>query len=394
MICKICKKNAIHEVLNLGLQPLANKYPRNKNDFLFEKTFPLNLLFCSNCLNVQIKKIIDRKEMFEDYYYLSSVNERLVSHFANLAKKLSSSSFVVDIGSNDGILLKPLKSMDIKALGIDPSINVGKLANDNGLETLIGFFNNSSVEKIIKDYGRPDTIVASSVFTHIENPKQFAIDIKKLIEENGFFILEVEYLSNFIKNIQFERFYFDRPFYYSLSSIKILFQQVGMSLINVEHIDTHGGSIRCYIKNSKDEKSTSLVENIIKQEKENLTIETFEIFQKNIIKETRNLKEKLNFFKRSKKKVIGYGAPARVSTITNFANIDSSHIEFIIDDSPLKQDRYIPGTHIPIISREKSKNNNIDIIIVFAYEYFIEIKELTKNYNCEYFQPIPFRKLS
>ena len=332
--------------------------------------------------------------MFEDYYYLSSVNEGLVSHFENLAKKLSLSSFIVDIGSNDGILLKPLKSMGIRALGIDPSINVGKLANDSGLETLISFFNNSSVEKIIKDYGKPDTIVAASVFTHIENPEQFAIDIKKLIKENGFFILEVEYLSNFIKNIQFERFYFDRPFYYSLSSIKILFQQVGMSLVNVEHIDTHGGSIRCYIKNSKDEKPTSSVEDIIKQEKENLTIETFKIFQKNIIKETRNFKEKLNYFKRSKKKVIGYGAPARVSTITNFANIDYNHIDFIIDDSPLKQDRYTPGTHIPIISRKKSKSNNVDIIIVFAYEYFKEIKEYTKNYNCEYFQPIPFRKLS
>ena len=148
MICKICKKNEINEVLNLGLQPLANKYPKNKNDFLVEKVFPLNLLFCSICLNVQIKKIIDRKEMFEDYYYLSSVNESLVSHFENLAKKLSSSSFIVDIGSNDGILLKPLKSMGIKSLGIDPSINVGKLANDNGLETLIGFFNNSFVKKI------------------------------------------------------------------------------------------------------------------------------------------------------------------------------------------------------------------------------------------------------
>jgi len=160
MICKICKKNEIDEVLNLGLQPLANKYPRNKNDFLVEKTFPLSLLFCSNCLNVQIKNIIDRKEMFEDYYYLSSVNESLVSHFENLAKKLSSSSFIVDIGSNDGILLKPLKSIGIKSLGIDPSINVGKIANDKGLETLIGFFNSSSVEKIINDYGKPDTIVA------------------------------------------------------------------------------------------------------------------------------------------------------------------------------------------------------------------------------------------
>ena len=214
MNCKLCNGGKLTEILDLGDQPLANKYPDSQTKFKDEKKFSLILMFCINCKNVQIKKIIDRKEMFEDYYYLSSVNKGLVSHFENLAKKLSLSSFIVDIGSNDGILLKPLKSMGIRALGIDPSINVGKLANDNGLETLIGFFNNSSVEKIINDYGKPDTIVASSIFTHIENPKQFALDIKKLIQENGFLILEVEYLSNFIKNIQFERFYFDRPFYY------------------------------------------------------------------------------------------------------------------------------------------------------------------------------------
>jgi len=167
-----------------------------------------------------------------------------------------------------------------------------------------------------------------------------------------------------------------------------------MSLVNVEHINPHGGSIRCYIKNSSDEKPTSLVDDILKIEKLHLNIETFKNFQKKIIEEATNLKEKLNYFKRSKKKVIGYGAPARVSTITNFANIDYNHIDFIIDDSPLKQDRYTPGTHIPIVSRKKSKSNNVDIIIVFAYEYFKEIKELTKHYNCEYFQPIPFRKLS
>jgi len=245
-----------------------------------------------------------------------------------------------------------------------------------------------SVATMFKKFGKEET---KKFFNNTIEGSNFT---KNLIEENGFLILEVEYLSNFIKNIQFERFYFDRPFYYSLLSIKILFQQVGMSLVNVEHINTHGGSIRCYIKNSKDEKSTSLVEDILKIEKLHLNIETFKNFQKKIIKETTNLKDKLNYFKRSKKKVIGYGAPARVSTITNFANIDYNHIDFIIDDSPLKQDRYTPGTHIPIISRKKSKSNNVDIIIVFAYEYFKEIKELTKNYNCEYFQPIPFSKLS
>ena len=139
-VCKICKYQDVNEVINLGLQPLANKYPKNKNDFVKEKFYQMSLTLCNNCLNVQIKKLIDRKEMFEDYYYLSSVNKGLVRHFENLAEEIKDSSFVVDIGSNDGILLKPLNKLGIKSLGVDPSINVGKIANDAGLDTLIGFF--------------------------------------------------------------------------------------------------------------------------------------------------------------------------------------------------------------------------------------------------------------
>ena len=201
MICKICNHEPMKKVVDLGLQPLANKYPKNSNEIKNEKKFPLILTFCENCLNVQIEKLINRKEMFEDYYYLSSVNMGLVNHFESLAKKINLSSFIVDIGSNDGILLKPLKKMGIKAIGVDPSINVGKIANDQGLETLIGFFSNAIVEKIIKMYGKPDTVVASNIFTHIENPKEFVLNIKKLIEENGMFVLEVEYLSNSARGV-------------------------------------------------------------------------------------------------------------------------------------------------------------------------------------------------
>jgi len=393
LICKICKKNKPTQVLDLGIQPLANKYPKYKKDFKFEKVYQLSLHLCSKCKNVQIKKLIDRKEMFQDYYYLSSVNRNLVNHFKKLAKKIKSSNFVLDIGSNDGILLKPLKDMGVKAIGIDPSINVGKLANNKGLKTLIGFFDHNAVKKIISQYGKPDTIVASSVFTHIENPNKFVKNIKKLIKKNGLFVLEVEYLSKFMKNIQYERFYFDRPFYYSLSSINYIFKSVGMSLIDVENIDIHGGSLRCYIKNTKNHPSTNIVKNIIKKEKKELTISSFKSFQKRIYAESKKLKSMLEFYKRKNKKIIGYGAPARVSTITNFANIDFSHIDYIIDDSPLKQNRFSPGKHIPIFSRKKFKNKKIDIMIVFAYEYFDQIKKNTKKYKCDYFQPIPFRVL-
>ena len=393
MNCKICEQKNVSEVINLGSQPLANKYPKTKNDFKNEKFFPLILTLCNNCLNVRIKKLVDRKEMFEDYYYLSSINKSLVRHFEDLAKQIKESDFVLDIGSNDGILLKPLKELGVRALGIDPSINVGKIANESGLETLIGFFSNNVVKKILDEYGRPDTIVASSIFTHLEDPKEFAINIKELIKPEGIFILEVEYLTNFIKNTQFERFYFDRPFYYSVNSIKILFESVAMSLIDVEFIDIHGGSIRCYIKSTENKRCSENVKTIIQNEKKDLNFDQFKTFSIKIKKESEILKMNLENFKKMGKNVVGYGAPARVATITNYAKIDKNLIKFIVDDNKLKQERHSPGMHIPIISREKMIEENIDIIIVFAYEYFEDIRQLTKNLKSIYYKPIPFEKL-
>ena len=250
MRCKICQSNQIFEVINLGKQPLANKYPRNVKEIQEEKKYNLRILFCKKCKSAQINKIIDRKYMFENYYYLSSVNQKLKKHFESFSKKLINYKFIVDIGSNDGVLLESLKKMQINAVGIDPSINVGKIANDKGLKTYIGFFDKPIIKKILDKYSKPDLIVASSVVTHIENPIKFAKNIKIFLEKDGDLIIEIEYLQNFLKNIEFERFYFDRPFYYSAFSINSLFKKVGMTLYDIEKVEAHGGSLRCYIKNS------------------------------------------------------------------------------------------------------------------------------------------------
>ena len=201
-------------------------------------------MICKDCFCGQLNQIIDRSEMFEDYYYLSSVNPELQEHFNVLAEKLKKHDFVLDIGSNDGILLRPLKKLGVNCLGIDPSVNVGKIANDEGLETIIDFFTAKSAKKIIENYGHPDAIVASSIFTHLEEPKDFIEALYNLISSDGNIYIEIEYLSNLIKNFQFERFYFDRPFYYSVTSMKQIFKEKGLSLTEVEKISPHGGSLR------------------------------------------------------------------------------------------------------------------------------------------------------
>ena len=332
--------------------------------------------------------------MFSDYYYLSSVNKKLVDHFNKLAKKIKNNKFIIDIGSNDGILLKPLKKLGVKAVGIDPSINIGKIANNKGLKTYVSFFNDNIVKKIIKLHDKPDVIVASSIITHLENPSKFAQNIKKLLKKNGLLIIEFEYLLNFIKKLEYERFYFDRPFYYSLKSISLLFKKVGMQIIDVEIIDIHGSSLRCYIKNnnSTNLKSTSRFKKILSEENNKLNYLVFKKFNYEILKESNKFVNQLKFYKSNNKKIIGYGAPARLATITNFAKIDNKLIDFVIDDNHLKQYRYSPGMHIKILPPKEIINSKVDIVIVFAYEYFQQIKKNFKN-KVVFYKPIPFTVL-
>ncbi len=393
MKCRVCNSKTISEVLNLGKQPLANKYPKNKKEIINEKKFNLKIIFCSKCRSAQIKKIINRNILFEDYYYLSSVNKKLKEHFSVLANKLRKYKFVVDIGSNDGILLNPLKKLKINAIGIDPSINVGKIANDKGLETFIGFFDKNIIKKILKKYSKPDLIIASSVITHLENPIKFAKNIKSFLQEKGDLIVEIEYLQNFLKNLEFERFYFDRPFYYSANSINTLFKSVGMTLYDIEKIEMHGGSLRCYIKNVNKYKKTSRCNKILSDELKKLNLKSINNFNIKIYKESKRFKNQLINLKKNGQNIIGYGAPARVSTITNVANIGPDLIDYIIDDSPLKQNRFSPGKHIKIVPKKNNINNKINNVVVFAYEYFDDIKKKFKNKNITFFKPIPFGKI-
>jgi SAM-dependent methyltransferase len=374
------------------MQPLANKYP-TEAQFPTEDFFPLAMLFCQACKNAQLGTVISRTRMFEDYYYLSSVNAALVRHFEGLAASLTGSRLVVDVGSNDGILLKPLKTLGIRAVGVEPSINVSKIANDQGLTTICSFFNALCVAEIERGYGKPDVIVASSVFTHLEDPHQFIEAVKSLLSKDGKFIIEVEYIGDIIRDIKFERFYLDRIFYYSLTSLKHLFEAHDMIVVDVEHVEPHGGSLQVTIrKRTRHVAPSEKVTRLLEEEEANLTVSGLEKFRKEVDVQLAALREKLENYQRSGLRVGGYGAPARVSTICNYGNIGPSLIEFTVDDSPLKQHKFTPGTHIPIVDKVHLDRVRPDVLIVFAYEYFDAIREKTGG-SYRYLMPIPPKEL-
>jgi methylation protein EvaC len=380
------------EFLDLGRQPLANKYP-TKDQFDSEDFFPLSVFFCVRCKNVQLGTVVSRERMFEDYYYLSSVNAALVRHFEALANKLSDAKFVVDVGSNDGILLKPLKQLGVKAIGIEPSINVSKIANDQGLTTICSFFDAARAAAVASEHGKADVIVASSVFTHLENPHEFIEAVRKLLSDDGRFIIEVEYIGNILRHTQFERFYLDRIFYYSLTSLKHLFEAHEMVLSDVEHIEPHGGSLQVTIRNkgARDAASSSVAE-LLRQESESLTVERLGRFRDEVETQITALRELLSGYQKSNTKVAGYGAPARVSTICNYGKIGPDLIEFTVDDSPLKQGKFTPGTHIPIVPKTYLDSHPSAVLVVFAYEYFEDIRKKTDG-SYRYMRPIPPEQL-
>ncbi|MBI3251396.1 MAG: class I SAM-dependent methyltransferase [Candidatus Andersenbacteria bacterium] len=391
--CLLCHQNTAVEVLNLGSQPLANKYPR-ETDFSSEDFVPLQVMFCTSCKNVQLSNLVSRSRMFEDYYYLSSVNPGLVRHFNNLAQKLKTAQFVVDIGSNDGILLQPLKDLGVKALGVDPSINVSKIANDAGLPTITAFFDTPTAEQIKSGWGQPDVVVASSIFTHLEDPHQFIDAVKVLMADNGSFIIEVEYIGNIIKDVQFERFYLDRMFYYSLTSLRDLCAMHNMVITDVEEIEPHGGSLRVTIKNNMGIPEVSeRVARMLLAEADALTPAKLQQFKSTVDASVAAFKSKLIEYKNAGLRVAGYGCPARVTTITNYGRLGPDLIEYIIDDSPLKQHKYSPGMHIPIFPKEHLDKNKVDVLVVFAYEYFTDIKQKTGG-AYRYLIPIPPREVA
>ncbi|MFZ2555305.1 MAG: class I SAM-dependent methyltransferase [Minisyncoccia bacterium] len=392
MQCRLCHHDDMREFLDLGKQPLANKYP-SKEEFATEDFFPVHVFFCPACKSVQLGTAVSRERMFEDYFYLSSVNTGLVTQYEALAQTLSDAKFVVDIGSNDGISLRPLKKMGIKAIGVEPSINVSKIANDEGLTTITAFFDAATVQKIISEYGKPDVITGLSMFSHLGDPHVFIEDVKELLTDDGKFILEIEYVDTLLKSMAFERFYLDRISYYSVTALENLFQQHGMYLSDVEETAAHGGSLRATAqKKGTGRTPTESVARHIAYEKERLTSETLMEFGREAKAQITALRTKLEEFKAAGVRVAGFGAPARVSTLCNFGSIGPELIEFIVDETPLKQNRFSPGTHIPIVPMSYLDGNAPDVFVVFVHEYFDVVKKKLSGSH-RYFFPIPVREV-
>jgi nucleoside-diphosphate-sugar epimerase len=384
--CRSCGETKLKRVVSLGYQPLANNLLKKKN----EKTelYPLEMNYCPACHNCQLSISVEAKKMFSNYLYTSSTSKSFREHFVNATKKYvkelklkPKKSYIIDIGSNDGVALKPFKDLGFKNIvGIEPAKNLAKIANKNKIKTLNFFLKKKNIKKIKKN---ADLVLASNVFAHSDNLKEMAECMKELLKKDGTIIIEVQYLLNTLKDLTFDNIYHEHYNYWSLTSLVNFFNQFNLIIFRAEKISTHGGSIRIYLKNKKV-KIEKNVKSLLKEE-EDFGIKKFSTYQKfadKIYKIRSNVINNLKKLKKKNKQIIGYGSPAKATTALNFFGV-TNQIDYIVEDNKLKHGKFIPGVKIPIFSKKKIKDK-LPVVLVLAWNFFKDIKnnnqKISKNF--------------
>lgn len=378
--CRSCGNIHLDRVVSLGTSPLANNLKSSQTDH--SEVYPLEMNYCSKCQNCQLSVVVPPEKMFDNYLYVSSTASTFRKHFEEAANSyikqfnLNSDSLVIDIGSNDGIGLKTFKENGIKVLGIDPAKNIAELANKNGIPTLNEYFGDITAKHILQNHGKANLITASNMFAHSDELAEIANAAFSILKEDGSFVVEVQYLLDTINDMTFDNIYHEHVNYWSVTAINNFFANLGFIVYKVEHIDTHGGSIRVYVKNNSCIVDPSVNEFMQREKEFGLTrTETYVEFGKRIEKIKKIVNQNIEKLKNKYKTIAAYGSPAKATTSLNYFGINNTHIDYTIEDNELKNGKFIPGVNIPIKNKEHCLNNIPDVIIVLAWNFFDLIKQ-------------------
>ncbi len=402
MNCAVCRSTNLTKFLSLGHQPPSDAFLDKQNLEQPETTFPLDLYFCSDCALVQLGYAVDPEILFRDYVYNSGTNNSLKVNFAALVEKivteykLTENDLAVDVGSNDGTLLENYIAHKVKILGIDPSSSTS-IAIEKGIPTIVDFFNKSTSEKAVTMYGKAKVITATNVFAHVAALDSFMNGITALLADDGIFITESGYVVDMVEGMQYDSIYHEHLRYYSLKPLIKLFEGYGMEIIDIEHITTHGGSIRVYAARKDTQKINTRVSECL--EKERATgyhdIALYHAFAKNIILTKFKLLDIIFSLKKEGARIVGIGAPAKGNTLLNFCKIDSDMISYLTEKSALKIGLFSPGMHIPVIDEQRMLEEQPEAALILSWNIAEELKTKLRSlgYRGKFITPNPIPRI-
>jgi SAM-dependent methyltransferase len=380
--CKVCGTETVRKFLSLGKLPLGNAFLR-EDDVKDEKRFDLDLGFCSKCTLVQQMKPAPRgslAKVYKNYRYVP-IGGSLRSNLASLSQgifddfHLNADSFFVDIGSNDGALLSGIVKR-CRTLGIEPATEISEMARKNGVETITGFFTEELVADILSKHGHADVATATQVLQHVMDLPQFMRDVCRLLQPDGILVVEGRYFADTVRKFSYDTVYHEMLSFFTLNSLIKLLETFGMEAFRAQHVDVYGGSLRVYAKNRENRKiSIDRSVSVLLQDENALRLDSFETYVA-FAKKVAELRDELhdlvvNLADRGK--VAGYGAPSTGTTLLNFCDLGKDCIEYVVDDSPLKQGLLTPGTHIPIVDSTALTTNPPDYLLLIAWRLKAEI---------------------
>ena len=385
--CLICDSE-YSPFVDFGLMPIANAFA-TKEQIKNEYTFPMKVGFCGNCNMVQLVEQPEREKMFhENYAFFSSTSNYMKEHFKLFANSISElqdlneDSFVVEVGCNDGILLKNFIIDNIPCLGVEPSENVAQVAIEKGIEVTTHFFDRSLAEHILQSHQKADAILSANVMCHIPYMHSIYDGVKTLLKEDGVFIFEDPYLGEIIEKTSFDQIYDEHVFLFSALSVDYLANMHDLELVNVEPQITHGGSMRYTIAHKGIKKVSQNVVKLIGQEKK-LGLDkkqSYLGFTDNINKIKNDLINLLTKLKNGGKRVVAYGATSKSTTVTNYFGITPDLVECIYDTTPIKQNKLSPGAHIPVLPYDQFRQSDPDYVLLFAWNHATEIMKKESDY--------------
>jgi len=376
----------VEEILDLGTSPLANGLIKKGEKV---ESFPLRIGRCHKSGHIQLINFIEPSEMFKNYLYISSVSSTLEKHLKSISDFIckfivvNNNELCVDIGSNDGTLLSGFVDKGKRVLGVDPAENLSKLAKEKGVETFTGYFSEETSEEILLKYGKAKVITLTNTFPHLQNLSDFMKGISNLIDDEGVLFLEAHYLADIYDQIAFDTIYHEHVSYWHLNPIKTMFEEFGFEIKFVERLPLHHGQLRILASKSKNIQQDNSVKALIDWENENKigSKEKAIEFANNSLIIKKELNSVINDLKKSGKRIAGYGAPAKATTLMNFLNLNSSNLDFVADRSSLKQGMIIPGTEIEICSPDKIDQDSPDYLILFAWNFKDEIIDQLSDFR-------------
>lgn len=388
--CRACGGSRLRCFLSLGQTPLANAFLRFLDDSVTEAVYPLDVYFCETCSLVQLLDVIDSAALFDDYIYTSGTSETVAAHDHECARTVSdllslrAADLTVEIGSNDGSLLKCFRPRSVRTLGIEPAANLAAMASADGVETINRFFSAATAGDVRRSHGPAKAIIANNVLAHVDDTQDFLRGCKDLLAPEGLLIVEVPYLRELVERLEYDTIYHEHRCYFSVTALVRFCNVVGLSIRRLDLLPIHGGSLRMYAGLAEGPPAHALaaMEIVDAERAAGLTgLSYYERFAANVLENRGALRELLEGLAGQNKTVAGYGAAAKSTTLLNFCRIDTRLLACIVDKSPLKVGRYSPGMHIPILPPSALLDRQPDYLLILAWNFADEIMRQQQEYQ-------------